>query len=650
MRRVVLVLALLLPAIVAGAPAHAAPRPMVRAVVVLRAQLDPASVGAAPVGTAGRRARVGVVERALRDRATATQAGLLALLAHRRTQGQVSETVPLWIVNAVAVTATPAVLRELAARPEVRSVDPERTLQAPAFTPSVARAPVAPAVAVPPEPNIARTNAPALWDLGYRGQGTVVAIMDTGVDGSHPDLAGRWRGGTNSWYDPYKQHPSVPTDVNGHGTATMGVLVGGSAGGTAIGMAPDARWIAVKVFNDRGTATSTAIHQGFQWLLDPDGNPATPDAPDVVNDSWTLSAGGCNRDFEPDLTNLRAAGILPVFAAGNYGPTPGTVLSPANNPEAFPVGSVDNADVLDPSSSRGPSACGQPVAPQLVAPGVQVHTTDLYGLYADVSGTSLAAPHAAGALALLLGAFPDLSPDQQAGALQAGAVDLGPAGADSDYGYGRLDALAAYNWLTGTPDFTVSASPSTVDIPAGGSGSATVSENALGGFTGDVALSVSGPPPGVGTATVTPATLTGTGTATVVLTVAAGAPGGRYPLTVTATSGALTHTATVTLNVPVPDFTLTVSPAAANVPRGQSVTFAVAVGSLAGFVGGVTLSASGLPSGASASFSANPVGAPGSATLTLRTGAASPRGTFTVTLTGTSGPLVHRATIAFTVR
>ena len=78
-------------------------------------------------------------------------------------------------------------------------------------------------------------NAPALWDRGFRGQGVVVANMDTGVDATHPDLAAKWRGGTNSWYDPNGQHPTTPTDVSGHGTQTMGVMVGGNAGGSSVG-------------------------------------------------------------------------------------------------------------------------------------------------------------------------------------------------------------------------------------------------------------------------------------------------------------------------------------------------------------------------------------------------------------------------------
>jgi subtilisin family serine protease len=110
-----------------------------------------------------------------------------------------------------------------------------------------------------PEPNISVINAPALWSLGFRGQGVVVASMDSGVDATHPDLAARWRGGSNSWYDPYGQHPTVPTDVSGHGTWTMGVMVGRDAGGTSIGVAPDAQWIAVKIFNDSGASTFSAI-------------------------------------------------------------------------------------------------------------------------------------------------------------------------------------------------------------------------------------------------------------------------------------------------------------------------------------------------------------------------------------------------------
>jgi len=279
--------------------------------------------------------------------------------------------------------------------------------------------------------------------------------MDSGVDVSHPDLSSRWRGGSNSWYDPYGQH-ATPADTSGHGTWTTGIMVGGDAGGTSIGVAPGAQWVAVKIFNDQGGSTATAIHQGFQWLLDPDGNPNTADAPQVVNNSWTFANPGCNLDFEQDLESLRAAGILPVFAAGNGGPYSNSSYSPSNNPSAFAVGAVDNNDQVYAYSSRGPSTCGGSTGPfpELVAPGVNVRTTDRYGLYTNATGTSLAAPHVAGGLALLLSAYPDLDSGMQEQSLINSAVDLGASGPDDVYGYGRLDLYSAFDWAATAPTST----------------------------------------------------------------------------------------------------------------------------------------------------------------------------------------------------
>lgn len=657
MKRAILVATVAFALIVTGGPVAASappatvsPRQLVQAVVVLAAQVDPDTVR-----VPNPRKRAAALERALRATADDGQRGVLTLLRVRQAQGLVTAVDPLWIVDAVAVTAAPSVIRELAARKDVRRVDPDLTIQAPAAPrPATLAGPAAtaPAATAPAEPNVALVNAPAMWDLGYTGQGVVVANMDTGVDGSHPDLAGRWRGGSNSWYDPYGQHPTVPTDVNGHGTATMGVMVGGDAGGTTVGMAPDARWIAVKVFNDRGTATSTAIHRGFQWLLDPDGNPDTYDAPDVVNDSWTLSASGCSLDFEPDLARLRAAGILPVFAAGNYGPTPGTVLSPANNPEAFAVGATDNADVVDPSSSRGPSACGQPVVPRAVAPGVDVRTTDLYGLYTTVSGTSLAAPHVAGALALLRSAFPDLSADRQAAAIEGGAVDLGPTGQDFDYGAGRLDVLAAYHWLTAAPDFAMSTSPSTATATPGGTASYIVSVDSVNGFTDDVSLSLAGLSAAQAGWSFTPPVVSGSsGTARLDVTTAPGIAPGSYPLALIGTSGSTSRTAYATLVVPAPpDFALAASPASRTVPAGDTGAYTVTVSASGGFTGDVALSVAGLPAGVgSATFAPGGIAGAGASQLTIVTLATAPPGTYPLTVTGGSGALRHSATVTITV-
>lgn len=414
-----------------------------------------------------RRARIERVINALQNMTNATQGQIIALLDARAAEGKVREYTSYWVFNGLAVTATPDVIDELAAQPLVASITPDASIQAPALQAadrplSAGLSPAAAPALLPAEPNLSVVNAPALWNLGFRGQGIVVANMDTGVDRYHPDLASQWRGGTNSWYDPNGQH-STPIDLSGHGTWTMGALVGRDAGGTSIGVAPQAQWIAVKIFNDQGSATVSGIHAGFQWLLDPDGNPGTPDTPHVVSNSWTLISPGCDLEFQLDLRSLRAVGVVPVFAAGNFGPGGATSASPANNPEAFAVGATDNADLIYAYSSRGPSACGetQTVFPEVVAPGVNVHTSDPGGGYYDATGTSLAAPHAAGALALLLSAFPNLTAADQQAALINGARDLGPGGADNDFGYGRLDALAAYQWLAagGAPTPTPTATP-----------------------------------------------------------------------------------------------------------------------------------------------------------------------------------------------
>lgn len=408
-----------------------APDAQITVIVTLREQTAP--VIAAGVNRSEAR-QMTITER--QRVAAATQATLTPLLQRRMAQNAISNVIPFWIFNGFSITATPEVIFELSGHPSVLSIAPNTVELSLAQT-------------NPPEDNIRAINASALWSLGWRGQGAVVASLDTGVDRSHPDLNSRFRGGANSWFDPYGQHPA-PYDANGHGTWTMGVMVGGDAGGNAIGVAPEARWIAARVFNDRNESTATAIHQAFQWLLDPDGNPSTDDAPDVVNSSWTLANPGCDLAFELDLQALRAAGILPIFAAGNYGPAAGSSRSPANNPSAFAVGAISDNDQLAAVSGRGPSACsgGGAHYPDLVAPGVGIRTSDNGGGYVDnASGTSLAAPHVAGGLALLLSAFPNLNVTQQEAALLNSAVDLGAPGADNDFGAGRLDLLAAYQWL-----------------------------------------------------------------------------------------------------------------------------------------------------------------------------------------------------------
>ncbi|MEO5573966.1 MAG: Ig-like domain-containing protein [Gammaproteobacteria bacterium] len=368
---------------------------------------------------------------------------------------------PLWVTNGIAAIVRADVIPRLASQPGVAIVQLDQRLLAPAKTSGDS---------APPEWNLGAVHADELWALGYSGHGVVVANMDTGVDPYHPDLNGKWRGGNNSWFDPHGQH-STPYDGDGHGTQTMGILVGGAAGGNAIGVAPDARWIAAKIFNDAGQAQLSDIHLAFQWLLDPDGNPNTQDAPDVVNASWGLdgSLGTCALEFSSDIQTLKAAGIGVVFAAGNSGPNNLTSGSPANNPGAFATGAVDDTLVIADFSSRGPSACDGGLFPHLSAPGVNIRTADLsfggFPLYTTLSGTSYAAPHTAGAMALLLGAYPAIGIAALESALTRSAQDLGQPGSDTDYGYGLVDVSAAYRLLltpTGGSPPAITSSPVTI--------------------------------------------------------------------------------------------------------------------------------------------------------------------------------------------
>lgn len=402
------------------------------------------------------------INRSLREKADTTQRSLKKFLQHKN----VRKIRPYWIFNGMAVTLRADQVEELAARPEVQSVRLDGVLTLPLPSLSLAGS---------PEWNLNAIHAPALWELGYTGTGVVIAGMDTGVDYLHPDLETRWRGGDNSWFDPRGQ-TIVPYDSDGHGTGTMGIMVGGDAGGTSIGVAPGARWIAVKVFADDGKASYSDIHSGFQWLLDPDGNPDTDDLPDVVNNSWGLDAPGeCFDVFQQDIQALRAFDVAVVFAAGNTGPAGSTSISPANYPESFAAGAVDSNLSVANFSARGSSTCDGAIFPEIVSPGVNIRTADLTGggifpnSYRTASGTSFAAPHVAGAMALLLQADPELTVNELEALLVQSAVDLGVAGEDNAYGYGLLDLAAAYALLVHPPPFTITASAGdngTID-PAG---------------------------------------------------------------------------------------------------------------------------------------------------------------------------------------
>lgn len=396
-----------------------------------------------------RRVRRERMIRALKNKANREQREIQGLLA---IQGAKRER-ELWLINGRSAQVPARAVARIARNRRVASVDLDREITLSGVPASCSISPAG--------WNLNAVNAADLWALGFDGSGVVVATMDSGADPDHPDTALSWRGGTNSWYDPNGEHSS-PYDANGHGTWALGLLVGGNAGGASIGMAPGAQWISAKVFDDSGTATLSAIHAAFQWLLDPDGNPATNDAADVVNNSWVLdgSVDQCDNEFQNDIDALKIADIAVVFSAGNSGPGSATSMSPANDPQSIAVGSAGEAFgtlYVAGASARGPSACDAGVFPQLVAPGANVVTADrtLGGIFPDsytcVSGTSFAAPHVAGAIALLKSAMDSsglsVTVSQLETSLLQGAVDMGSAGPDNDWGAGLLDVVGAYNWL-----------------------------------------------------------------------------------------------------------------------------------------------------------------------------------------------------------
>lgn len=359
----------------------------------------------------------------------------------------------LWIINGIAATVPVAALNGLVNRAGVDVVYLNETVELP---------PAAVPAGAPGDPaftywNISEIRATDLWEFGYYGTGVVVATMDSGVDALHADIGPKWRGGNNSWFDPHYQH-ATPFDASGHGTGVMGLLVGGNAGGFDMGVAPDAQWISVKIFNDQDQSDLAKIHQGFQWLLDPDGDQNTADAPDIVNSSWVLQGteGECLGEFASDIAVLKTAGIAVVFSAGNSGHKSDTSMSPANDPAVMSVGATDSSQRVLRTSSRGPSACDGGIYPKLVAPGKDVLTAGLTSnganptSYAFSTGTSFAAPHVAGAIAVLKSAFPGASMAEIESAISDGALDLGDSGLDNNSGAGLIDVVGAYTLLSGS--------------------------------------------------------------------------------------------------------------------------------------------------------------------------------------------------------
>jgi subtilisin family serine protease len=433
--------------------------------------LEPANPRAMALEGAGFEARVATTVARLRAHADATQAPLVAELERRGIPHR-----RFWVANAVAVEADLATLADFALRADVARIEPNSATRT--KLPEATPAPAAPKLV---EWGLTNVRAPEVWALGYRGAGVVVAGQDTGYRWDHPALRASYRGWNGAaashdhhWWDaihadigtpnasPCGYDSPSPCDDNNHGTHTMGTIVG-LDGANEIGVAPDARWIGCRNM-DLGDGVPASYLECFQFFLAPTDlagqNPRPDLAPHVINNSWGCppSEGCAWQTLQSAVAAVRAAGIVVVASAGNSGSTCSTIVDPpALYADAFSVAAHSSTNAIANFSSRGPvtiDGSGR-LKPDVSAPGVAVRSALRGGGYGTMNGTSMAGPHVAGVVALVMSANPSLKgdPDAVEALLRATAAPTtgtqtcgafaGSVVPNAVFGHGRVDALAA---------------------------------------------------------------------------------------------------------------------------------------------------------------------------------------------------------------
>lgn len=356
-----------------------------------------------------------------------------------------------WLVNAAALRATPEEIRALADDPDIDVVDVDR----PVTVNEISSGAWGTALSSPGSGNwgVGAVRANEVWSAhGLTGDGVRVGNIDTGVTADNPALAGK----VVAWRD-FVNGATLPYDDHGHGTHTLGTVLGGGTSGAPIGVAPNARAVVAKAMDSRGAGSASSLLAAAQWMTDPDGNPATADHPAVVNNSW--SAQDANDPWFRDMVrSWISLGIVPVFAGGNFGPGAQTIGSPAGYPESIAVGALTPSGQAADFSSRGPvnwsdadglgPAAGTLLTkPDVSAPGASILSAYDTG-YAYQNGTSMAAPHIAGIAALVKQINPEADPAALHQILRETASDLGAPGPDQTYGAGRVDAMAVVERFT----------------------------------------------------------------------------------------------------------------------------------------------------------------------------------------------------------
>ncbi|MGP8336902.1 MAG: S8 family serine peptidase [Methanosarcinaceae archaeon] len=337
-----------------------------------------------------------------------------------------------WIVNMISAKVAAHDIDDIAARPDVKKVWLDREIKL--IEPKSAMS--------SPDYGDGQIGAPQVWSIGYNGNGMKIAILDTGIDSTHPDLDGGKVVAENDFTDD-----STTDDLNGHGTHCAGIAAGKLNSITSIsGVAPGASLINAKVLNKIGTGYISWIINGIEWSMDQDA------------DILSMSLGGWQMDGTASdplclaVTNAVNDGYVVVIAAVNAGPGDSTIGSPAVAYGAIAVAASDINNEIMRWSSKGPTGDGR-VGIDVAAPGYNIISTsagwetgdNTNNNYTVKSGTSMACPHVAGAAALLLEAYPDLTPKEVEGVLMNAADDVGYG--IPEQGAGRLNVTAAYHAL-----------------------------------------------------------------------------------------------------------------------------------------------------------------------------------------------------------
>lgn len=295
--------------------------------------------------------------------------------------------------------------------------------------------------------SVPHIKAPLVWQAGYKGQGIKIAIVDTGIDDTHPDFTGRIKA-MKSFVD------DTPKDENGHGTHVAGITAGSGtkSGGKYMGVAPEADLYIAKVLDGDGSGSMSGVMAGIEWAV-------LDQKVQVIN----LSLGGSGSCDGTDALStmcdeaVQQAGVVILAAAGNTGPDERTVGSPGCARFVITVGAVDDSDKMARFSSRGPTLDGR-TKPDIVFPGVSISAPQAAGTalgpvvadgYISISGTSMATPHASGVAALMLQANPALKPDQIKTVMMESAVNLGFD--PNEQGAGRGDALESFQRAVAVP-------------------------------------------------------------------------------------------------------------------------------------------------------------------------------------------------------